>query len=67
MAMPELHALTGCDSTSFIHGIGKEKAYKIFEQNEVYTDAFPLLGEFEVIPPINPETLPPTKDEFFYT
>ena len=106
MALPELHALTGCDSTIFIHGIGKEKAYKIFEQNEVYTDALSLLGEFEVVPPnvidlleqfvchlynflyvspedkyinevrykrfisrtkkkINPETLPPTKDECF--
>ena len=102
VALPGPHALTRCDSTSFIHGIGKEKAYKIFEQNEIYTDAFSLLGEFEVVPPnvidlleqfvchlynfsedkdinevrykrfinrtkkkINPETLPPTKGEFF--
>ena len=42
--------LTGCDSTSFIYGIGREKAYNIFEQNEVCTDAFPLLDEFEVVP-----------------
>ena len=35
VAFPGLHALTGCYSTSFILGIGKEKAYKIFEQNEV--------------------------------
>ena len=34
-----------------MHGIRKEKAHKIFEQNEVYTDAFSLLGEFEVVPP----------------
>ena len=84
------------------YGIGKEKAYKIFEQNYVYTDALSLLGEFEVVRPnvidlleqivchlynflenkdinevrykrfisrtkkkINPETLLPTKDEFF--
>ena len=45
--LPGLPALNGCDSTSFIHGIGKEKAHKIFEQNEVYTDAFSRLGEFE--------------------
>ena len=51
VALPGPHALTGCDSTSFIHRIGKEKAYKIFEQNEVYTDALSLLGEFEVVPP----------------
>ena len=51
VALLRLHALTGCDSTSFIHGIGKEKAYKIFEQNEVYTDALSLLSEFEVVPP----------------
>ena len=43
--------LTGCDSTSFIYGIGREKAYNIFEQNEVCTDAFPLLDECEVVPP----------------
>ena len=51
VALPTHHALTGSDSTSFIHGIGKEKSYKIFEQDEVYTDAFSLLGEFEVVPP----------------
>ena len=102
MTLPGFPSLTGCNSTSFIHGIGKEKAYKIFEQNEVYTDAFSLLGEFEVVPPnvidlleqflchlysfpedkdinevrykgfisltekkINPEIIPPIKDEFF--
>ena len=27
-----------------------KKNYKIFEQNEVYTDTFLFLGEFEVIP-----------------
>ena len=46
-----LRALTGCDSTNFICGIRKEKVYKIFEQNEVYTDAFFLLGDFELVPP----------------
>ena len=51
VALPGLHALTGCNSTSFIRGIEKEKAYKIFEQNEIYTDAFLLLGDFGVVPP----------------
>ena len=51
VALPGFHTLTGCNSTTFIHGIGIEKAYKIFGQNEVYADAFPLLGEFEVVPP----------------
>ena len=41
VALPGLHTLTG---------IRKEKVYKIFEQNEVYTDALSLLGEFEVVP-----------------
>ena len=49
--LPGLYALTGCDSTNFMRGIGKEKVYKIFEQNEVYTDAFLLLGDFELVPP----------------
>ena len=50
MALPGVHGLTECDSTSFIHEIRKEKPYKISEQNEAYTDAFPLLGESEVDP-----------------
>ena len=45
------HALTGWDSTSFIDGIGKEERCKIFEQDEVYTDALSLLGKSEVVPP----------------
>ena len=51
VALPGLHALTRCDSTSFFRGIGKEKAFKIFEQNEICAGAFSLLAEFEVVPP----------------
>ena len=29
IALPGLHALTECDSRSFIYGIGKEKPYKM--------------------------------------
>jgi hypothetical protein len=44
-ALPSLHAISGCDSVSAFHGIGKSKWLTIVENNEEFQDAMNLLGE----------------------
>ena len=44
-ALPGLHAITGCDTTSSFNGIGKVKCFKIMESEESFIDAMSLLGE----------------------
>ncbi|XP_067931036.1 uncharacterized protein [Watersipora subatra] len=38
-ALPQIHALTGCDSTSALFGKGKKKCYSIFKNNPPYVEA----------------------------
>ena len=35
LSLPIFHALTGCDTTSFLYGIGKPTAWKIFLEHKV--------------------------------
>ena len=42
LKLPHIHAITGCDTTSFLHGIGKVKVLKKLENNE---DMIYLLDE----------------------
>ena len=42
LKLPHIHALTGCDITSFLHGVGKVKVLKKLENNE---DMIYLLDE----------------------
>ena len=46
LALPGMHALTGCDTVSFFKTKGKTLAWKIFLENHPrFTDAFKALGE----------------------
>ena len=44
-ALPSLHALTGCDSTSAFFGIGKQKAYKVVKGSIRYQEVLAGMGE----------------------
>ena len=44
-ALPGLHALTGCDSTSAFVGKGKQAAFKIMHRSEENQSALQHLGE----------------------
>ena len=39
-----LHAITGCDSTSALAGIGKKKGWQMLLRNEQHQDSLGLLG-----------------------
>jgi hypothetical protein len=43
-ALPSIHALSGCDSTSALVGIGKVKVYNAVCKNERFLDAAKMLG-----------------------
>ena len=43
-ALPGLHALSGCDSTSGFNGVGKVKCLKVLESDDRFIDAASLLG-----------------------
>ena len=43
-AIPALHAITGCDSTSALAGIGKKKGWQVLLRNEQHQDSLGLLG-----------------------
>ena len=46
--LPSFHALTGCDSTSALSGIGKKKAWKVLiKKNHIQGD----LNRLEKVPP----------------
>ena len=49
-SLPGFHAITGCDSTSSLAGIGKKKALKILRNNTSYQEALGKLGESPEIP-----------------
>ena len=44
-ALPGLHALTGCDSTSAFYGIGKKKAWNVVETSNDFQTAIGKLGQ----------------------
>lgn len=37
-ALPAIHALTGCDSTNSLSGIGKKKVLKVLLRNKTYQE-----------------------------
>ena len=43
-ALPALHAITGCDSTSALAGIGKKKKWQVPLRHEQHQDSLGLLG-----------------------
>lgn len=43
-ALPSIHALSGCDSTSAFSGIGKKKIYKTVTKEKTFLKAAGLLG-----------------------
>ena len=43
-ALPSIHALSGCDSTSAFSGVGKTKFYKVVTREETYLKAAGFLG-----------------------
>ncbi|KAK3734694.1 hypothetical protein QZH41_002113 [Actinostola sp. cb2023] len=45
-ALPAFHALTGCDSTSALAGIGKKKAWRVLQSN-IHQESLSLLGQHE--------------------
>ena len=59
-ALPGLHALDGCDSTSCLSGQGKLKSLKLLKKNERYIDAAKLLGESLELSP----TVKEVREEF---
>ncbi|XP_032218194.2 uncharacterized protein LOC116601475 [Nematostella vectensis] len=46
-ALPGFHAISGCDSTSSLSGIGKKKAWDILQSNKDHQDSLSLLGAAE--------------------
>lgn len=44
-AMPALHAVSGCDSTSAFFGVGKQKAYKIVKSSNRFQEALARMGD----------------------
>ena len=42
--LPAMHVLTGCDSTSSLHGIGKKKAVSILQKHKVELDGLKNFG-----------------------
>ena len=44
-SLPGFHAITGCDSTSSLAGIGKKKAWDSFSRSTDHQDSLSLLGE----------------------
>ena len=44
-ALPAVHALTGCDSTSSLAGIGKKKAWDVLRRNRVHQDSLRISSD----------------------
>ena len=45
LALPGLHAYTGCDTVSAFSGVGKIKGFKLMCKEKVFRDTFAALGE----------------------
>ena len=48
-ALPEYHALTGCDTASALAGIGKNRAWKVFVNDAQAQQQLARLGEEPLI------------------
>ncbi|CAH3026402.1 unnamed protein product [Porites evermanni] len=44
-ALPAFHALTGCDTTSALSGIGKKKPWNVFIRSAVHQESLTILGQ----------------------
>ena len=44
--LPVMHALTGCDSTSSLNGVGKKKAFSVLTKNKTFSK---ILRNLEVM------------------
>ena len=44
-ALPAFHALTGCDTTSALFGIGKKKPWSVFIRSAVHQESLTILGQ----------------------
>ena len=80
LALLGFHAITGCDSTSALCGIGKKKGWKVLLQSEKHQDSLGLLGsqanlDSNIVPQLEdficdlyPKTkkVPRTSDELRY-
>ena len=44
-ALPALHAVSGCDSTSAFFGVGKQKAYKIVKSSDRFQEVLARMGD----------------------
>ena len=44
-----MHAVTGCDATSFFYGIGKKKAFQVVLASEEFQNALSLVGEITAL------------------
>ena len=44
-AIPAFHALTGCDTTSALFGIGKKKPWNVFIRSAVHQESLTILGQ----------------------
>ena len=47
LTLPSLHAITGCDTTSYLYKVGKVKILKKMIRNPVYCDLLESLGKSE--------------------
>jgi 5'-3' exonuclease len=43
-ALPAYHAISGCDSTSALSGVGKKKGLKLFSEDQGVQDTLSLVG-----------------------
>ena len=57
VAIPGLHAFTGCDSVSSFSGKGKLSVFKLMKKDEEYRKAFEQIGQTLDIPEETQETL----------
>ena len=44
-ALPAFHALTGCDTTSALSGIGKKKPWNVFIRSAAHQESLTILGQ----------------------
>ncbi len=49
LTLPSLHAITGCDTTSYLYKVGKVKILKKLIRNPVFCDLLESLGKSEAL------------------
>ena len=48
--LPQLHSLTGCDTTSFFFGVGKIKVLNKLKKKPELLDLLQSIGQSEILP-----------------